>query len=154
MPRRYAVSRSKTSFARRPRSCSSLATSRSSGSFCSSATICGAKLSNSSVLGSSSVYWNWVRLTRSSTVKSCTGCMNRVMPETLANAGCRRRITSLALIFRSSSGLRLMRMRPLFIVVFVPSMPMNEERLSMAGSFRMILASSCCSLDISSKDTV
>jgi hypothetical protein len=29
--------------------------------------------------GSSSVYWYWVRLTRSSTVKSCTGCMKRAM---------------------------------------------------------------------------
>ena len=67
-------------------------------------------------LGSSSVYWYCVRLTRSSTVRSCTGCMNNVMPATLLNCGCRRRITSEALILRSSSGLRLIRMRPLFSV--------------------------------------
>ena len=54
-------------------------------------------------------------------------------------------MTSLALILRSSSGFRLIRMRPLFSVVLVPSMPMNEDRLSTAGSFRMILASCCCS---------
>ncbi len=59
------------------------------------------------MLGSSSVYWNCVRLTRSSTVRSCTGCMNSVMPATFASSGCRRRITSLALILRSSSGFRL-----------------------------------------------
>ena len=45
-------------------------------------------------------------------------------------------------------------MRPLFMVVLVPSIPMNEERLSTAGSFMMILASACCSVDISRNDTV
>jgi hypothetical protein len=39
---------------------------------------------SSSALGSSSVYWNCVRLTRSSTVRSCTGCMNSVMPATFS----------------------------------------------------------------------
>ena len=80
--------------------------------------------------------------------------MNRVMPATSASCGCRRRITSLALILRSSSGLRLIRMRPLFRVVLVPSMPMKEERLSTAGSFRITLASCCWSVDISGNDTV
>ena len=88
--------------------------------------------------GSSSVYWNCVRLTRSSTVMSCTGCMNRVMPGTSASSGCKRRMTSLALDPVRSSGFRLMRMRPLFRVVLVRSMPMNDDRLSTAGSFRMI----------------
>ncbi len=35
-------------------------------------------------------------------------------------------------------------MRPLFCVVLTPSTPMNEERLSTAGSFRITLASACC----------
>ena len=44
---------------------------------------------------------------------------------------------------RSSSGLRLIWMRPLLSVVLVPSMPMKEDRLSTAGSFRITLASAC-----------
>jgi hypothetical protein len=42
-------------------------------------------------------------------------------------------MTSLALILRSSSGLRLIWMRPLLSVVLVPSTPMNDERLSTPG---------------------
>ena len=34
-------------------------------------------------------------------------------------------------------------MRPLFMVVLVPSMPMNDERLSTAGSFRITRTSAC-----------
>jgi hypothetical protein len=34
-------------------------------------------------------------------------------------------------------------MRPLLIVVLVPSMPMNDDRLSTAGSFRMTAPSAC-----------
>ena len=45
---------------------------------------------------------------------------------------------------RSSSGFRLIWMRPLFSVVFVPSTPMNDERLSTAGSCRITCASACC----------
>ena len=48
-------------------------------------------------------------------------------------------MTSLASIFRSSSGFKLIWMRPLLSVVFVPSMPMNDDRLSTAGSFRIAL---------------
>ena len=47
--------------------------------------------------GSSRLYWYCVRLTRSSTVRSWTGCMNSVMPSTFASSGCRRRMISLAL---------------------------------------------------------
>ena len=65
--------------------------------------------------------------------------MKSVMPSTSPASGCRRRITSLAVILRSSSGFRLIWMRPLLSVVLVPSMPMNEERLSTAGSCRMIV---------------
>ena len=54
----------------------------------------------------------------------------------LVQFGCKRRITSEASILRSSSGLRLIRMRPLFSVVLVPSTPMKEERLSTAGSLQ------------------
>ena len=37
-------------------------------------------------------------------------------------------------MWRSSSGFRLMEIRPLFSVVLMPSAPMNDERLSTAGS--------------------
>ncbi len=54
-------------------------------------------------------------------------------------------------ILRSSSGFRLIRMRPLFRVVLVPSMPMNDDRLSTAGSFRMIFGQRLLQLDMSWK---
>ncbi len=70
--------------------------------------------------------------------------MNSVIPGTLSTAVCRRAITSVALPSRCSTGFRLIWMRPLFSVVFVPSIPMNDERLSTAGSSRMTRASACC----------
>ena len=42
-------------------------------------------------------------------------------------------MTSLASSLRSSSGLRLIWMRPLFGVTLVPSTPMNDERLVDGG---------------------
>jgi len=98
---------------------------------------------SSLVSASSRVYWNWVRLTRSSTERSCTGCMKSWMPETRASSGWSRRMTSLALSLRSSMGFRLIWMRPLFWVVLVPSIPMKEDRLATAGSCRMVTASAC-----------
>ena len=80
--------------------------------------------------------------------------MYKVMPEIWASLGCRRVITSVALILRTSSGFRLIRMRPLLSVVLVPSTPMNEDRLSTAGSCRITCVSCCCSRDISANDTV
>ena len=41
---------------------------------------------------------------------------------------------------RCSSGLSVIRMRPLLSVTLVPSMPMNDERVSTAGSRRMAWA--------------
>ena len=63
-------------------------------------------------------------------------------------------MTSVAFALRSSSGFRLIWMRPLFSVVLVPSMPMNDERLSTAGSFRMTRASACCRSAIAGNETV
>ena len=45
---------------------------------------------------------------------------------------------------RCASGLRLIDMRPLLMVVLVPSAPMNDDRLSTAGSASMTRASCCC----------
>jgi hypothetical protein len=42
-----------------------------------------------------------------------------------------------ALTSARPSGFRLISMRPLFSVVLVPSTPMNDDRLSTAGSLRM-----------------
>ena len=71
-------------------------------------------------------------------VKSCTGCMYNLMSVDVRQ----RRLqpahhVQSRFILRSASGLRLMRMRPLFRVVLMPSAPMNEDRLSTAGSLRM-----------------
>ena len=61
---------------------------------------------------------------------------------------------SLALILLSSIGLRLIWIRPLFIVVLVPSAPMNEERLSTAGSLRITSTNVCWRFCMDSNETV
>ncbi len=61
---------------------------------------------------------------------------------------------SVALALRSDRGFRLIWMRPLLIVVFVPSIPMNEERLSTPGSFRMTWASASCRSFMAANETV
>ena len=58
------------------------------------------------------------------------------MPSTFDSAGRSRLITSPTLSPRSASGFRVIWMRPLLSVVFVPSMPMNDEMLATAGSCR------------------
>ena len=80
--------------------------------------------------------------------------MKSVIPSTRASSGCRRVMTSVALTRRSSSGFRLIWMRPLFAVVLTPSTPMNDDRLCTAGSFRITLASACCRSAIAENDTV
>ncbi len=69
--------------------------------------------------------------------------MNNVMPSTFATCGCSRRMMSDADPLRCFRGFRLIWIRPLLMVALVPSMPMNDERLSTAGSFRITLANSC-----------
>ncbi len=123
MPSRDAVVRSIAIATWSPSSCCSLPTSASSGFARSAARSFGAQRASSAPSASSSVYWNWVRLTRAATVRSC------------------RRMTSVADSRRSASGFRFTRMRPLFSVTFVPSIPMNDDKLSTAGSSRMTRAS-------------
>ncbi len=55
---------------------------------------------------------------------------------------------------RSSSGLSVIWMRPLFMVVFTPSAPMKEVRFSTAGSCRITFASSCCRSDMAVNEIV
>ncbi len=90
------------------------------------------------------MYWYCVRLTRSSTVMFCTGSRNSWIPSTRASFGARRLMIWVALALRTPRSFRLIAMRPLLTVVFVPSAPMNDDRLSTAGSSRMTFASSCC----------
>ena len=66
------------------------------------------------------------------------------MPGMFATSFCSARITSLDVLLRSSRGFRLISMRPLFSVMFVPSTPMNDVRLSTSGFFRICAASACC----------
>ena len=61
-------------------------------------------------------------------------------------------MTSVALMRRWSSGLRLMRMRPLLSVVLMPSTPMKDDKLFTAGSFKITRASACCFSAIAPKE--
>ena len=45
-------------------------------------------------------------------------------------------------------------MRPLFGVMFVPSTPMNDDRLTTSGSFRITAASACCRCAIAVNEMV
>ena len=63
-------------------------------------------------------------------------------------------MTSTALTPRRASGFRVMRIRPLLMVTLVPSTPMNEDRLSTAGSFRITAARACCRAAIAGKEIV
>ncbi len=66
--------------------------------------------------GSSSVNWNCVRLTRSSIVRSCTGCMYSVMPGTPATRSRSAAMISVADRSRSPCGVSVTSMRPLLSV--------------------------------------
>ena len=143
-PSRAAVSRSITRCASSPSFCWSLATSRNSGRLFSAATTRPLTSASSVAFASSSVNWYCVRLTRSSTVKSCNGCKKHWIPFTCATCGCNRCMMARASSVRWSRSFKLIWMRPLFSVVFVPSTPMNDDTLSTSGSFKMISASCSC----------
>ncbi len=76
------------------------------------------------------------------------------MPSTEESLLCRRRITSVAETLRTSSGLRVIWMRPELSVVLVPSTPMKEEMLSTAGSASTTSTSFCCNAAMAGKLTV
>ena len=114
MPSRLAEARSISTKTCRPWSCRSLVVSASCGAWRRRSTSFGTQVLRLFVSASSRLNWYWVRLTRSSIVKSCTGCMNSSMPSTRASSGCIRRMISVACSPRSFSGLRLISMRPLF----------------------------------------
>ena len=73
--------------------------------------------------------------------------MYMLTPTTWSSDDWSRRITSLAWMSRLPSpepnGFRLISIRPLFSVALVPSTPMNDDRLSTAGSCSTIFAISC-----------
>ena len=68
------------------------------------------------------------------------------MPSTCASFGCSRATISSALAERSSSGLSVIERRPLLVVGFVPSEPMNEATFCTSGSPRMTSASDALQL--------
>ena len=61
---------------------------------------------------------------------------------------------SVAFALRSERGFRLIWIRPLLIVVLVPSIPMNDDRLSTPGSFRIVPASASWRSFMALKETV
>ncbi|MNF75346.1 hypothetical protein D3C84_574100 [compost metagenome] len=123
-PRRLAASRSIARYTCRPLSCRSLATSVSSGRSARASTSLPLHRLSSSASGDDMLNWYWVRLTRSSMVRSCTGCMNRRTPTSLSTSGCNRAMTCAAVISRSAWGLRLISRRPVLRVLLSPSTPM------------------------------
>ena len=142
---REAVTRSMTSVAARPCVCWSVATSRSSGN----------RLQLVDKFRGPQIQFIRVRIfQRVLELRAADAVFDRQVLHRLhvqrdaidffefrLQAGGSRRE---ALILRCSSGLRSIRMRPLFRVVLVPSTPMKEERFSTAGSFRITWASCRC----------
>ena len=76
------------------------------------------------------------------------------MPGTLRADSSSRAMIAGARSRRSLWGRRLISIRPLLSVVLAPSTPMNEDRLTTAGSARIRSASACCRSDIAAKETV
>jgi hypothetical protein len=66
------------------------------------------------------------------------------MPLTVTARACSLAITSVMPSCRSWSGFRLICSRPLLGVVFIASTPMNEDRLSTAGSWSSACVNACC----------
>ncbi len=147
------MARSTSTYTERPWVCRSLATSSTCGSVFMRSMSRGSQTGNSSGLASTRTNWYWVRLTVVSMLRSWTGCMNSETPPTAATSRRRRRMTSLAVAARSSRGLRLIRKRPVLSVGFVPSTPMNDERLTTSGSFRIRAARACCSSAMRANET-
>ena len=87
--------------------------------------------------------WYWVRATRSSMLKSCTGCTKMRMPLTWSLSRVRRSTTTGSAASRWSLGTNCKVMRPVLRLVLVPSTPMNEVRLCTAGSRSNTSARAC-----------
>ena len=49
-------------------------------------------------------------------------------------------------------GFKLISIRPVFNVIFTPSMPVNEDKFETAGSAKTVFANRCCSADIAVKE--
>ena len=65
------------------------------------------------------------------------------MPSTLAARSSSRLMIGPTRSTRSLSGLRLISSRPVFIVVFTPSMPTTEDTEATAGSLSSASTSAC-----------
>ena len=143
--------RSISTWACKPPSCWSLVTSANSGAALKRATNFGTQARNTSASASSNEIWYCVGLTLSSMVKSCTDCMNNLMPCTSATAVCKRAITSSARS-RSANGFKLIKKRPVLSVALLPSTPMKEDKLSTAGSCKITRPKACWRSAMAAKD--
>ena len=81
-----------------------------------------------SASGSSSVNWNCVRLTRSSMVRSCTGCMYSVMPGTGRTRSCSAAMISVALRDAVRAAPAIPASARCSASRWLPSTPMNDDR--------------------------
>ncbi|MNV60797.1 hypothetical protein D3C71_1532720 [compost metagenome] len=85
---------------------------------------------------------------------SCTGCKNNEMPWTWRARSSSRAITSASGALRSPQGFRLISKRPVFSVVFMPSMPMKDDRLCTSGSASRLSATACWRRDMASNEVL
>ncbi|CAM3583376.1 hypothetical protein DETS111669_16960 [Delftia tsuruhatensis] len=141
-PSRLAWARSICTKACRPWSCRSLPTSTSSGRSCMRSTRAWVLLASCAMSGEDISSWYWVRATRSSMVRSCTGWAYRRMPGICSASSDRRRSTA-GTPSRWPWGLRSISSRPVFSVVLLPSTPMKDEMLCTAGSLSSSSARAC-----------
>ncbi len=135
-PSREARSRWISSFRYRPSVCCSVVTSASSGRAFSAAISFGVHSASSLASRLRSPYWYWVRAMRLSICRSCTGCMNRLMPSTAAARCLSRSITWSAEAERSLRGFSTMFRRPVLSVGLMLPLPTKAATLATSGSWR------------------
>ncbi len=152
MPKRAAVGRSITMSSAWPWTFRSLVTAAKPGVAASRSTSRGTHAANRLASGFSRKNWYCARLTVESTVRSCTGCIDKAMPGTGRRLSRSRSMTASTVMPRSACGFRLISSRPAFSVVLVPSTPMKEDRLSTAGSCSTASASTCWRAAMAEKD--
>ena len=133
-----AASRSISTKACRPWSCRSLATSASCGSCRRRSTSFGTHVRSSST----SAILERELVLRAADAVLDGQVLHRLHVERdarrrRASSRCSRRMISARVASRSPCGLRLISMRPLLSVELAPSTPMNDDRLSTAGSSRI-----------------
>ena len=153
MPSRPAFSRSTLMNVRRPRACTSEATSRSSGECCSCWARRSPQISTSLVSVPTSVYWYCARLRRVPIWMSCTGWKKTWIAgnrcdQVLASGS----ITSVTNGLRSSRGLSAIVSRPALGVAFSVVTPTIDTTPVTSGSWRIASTTLACSFCISANE--